>query len=104
MNLQSPTAPIPLTIVDQDVDGAQIEYTDIALTNGAYWGSPAKICKGNALLNLNVEEAGTATRLCLDLLIDHWNEVVFGPCTEGAVFELKQKQQPFRVSMLDGYL
>ena len=104
MRLNPPAAPIPPTVVDQDVNGAQVEYTDIVLANGTFWGSPPKICKGDALLNLNLEEAGTATRLCLDLLVNHWNEIVFGPCVEGAVFELKQKRRPIRISMLDGYL
>ena len=104
MRLNTPAAPIPPTVVDQDVNGTQVEYTDIALANGIFWGSPPKICKGDALLHLNLEEAGTATRLCLDLLIDYWNEVAFGPCVEGAVFELKQKRRPVRISMLDGYL
>ena len=104
MRLNPSTIPIPPTVIEQDVNGTQVEYTDIALANGTFWGSPPKICKGDALLDLHLEEAGTATRLCLDLLIDHWNEVVFGPCVEGAVFELKQKQRPIRISMLDGYL
>ena len=104
MRLNPPAAPIPPTAVDQDVNGAQVEYTDIVLANGAFWGSPPKICKGNALLHLDLEETGTATRLCLDLLVDHWNEIVFGPCVEGAAFELKQKRRPIRISMLDGYL
>ncbi len=104
MRLKPPSAPIPPTVVDQDVNGTKVEYTDITLANGTFWGSPPKICKGDALLHLNLEEAGTATRLCLDLLIDYWNEVAFGPCVEGAVFELKQKRRPVRISMLDGYL
>ena len=104
MRLNPPAAPISPTIVDQDVNGAQVEYTDIVLANGTFWGSPPKICKGDALLNLNLEEVGTATRLCLDLLVNHWHEIIFGPCVEGAVFELKQKRRPIRISMLDGYL
>ena len=92
------------TVVEEEFNGTKIEYDDISLSNGTYWGSPPKICKGDPLLNLSLEEAGTATRLCLDLLIDHWDEVVFGPCVEGAVFELKQEKRPVRISMLDGYL
>ena len=76
MNLHSPTAPISLPVVDQDVDGTQVEYTDIALANGTYWGSPAKICKGDALLNLNLEEAGAATRLLPLLLLDALNHAL----------------------------
>ena len=79
MLLNGPAATIPPTVVDQDVSGVQVEYTDMALSNGTFWGSPPKICKGDALLNLSLKEAGTATRLCLDLLVNHWNEVIFGP-------------------------
>ena len=40
------------------------------LSDGAsVWGLPPKICKGDALLHLNLEEAGTATRLLPLLLL-----------------------------------
>ncbi|MEL6345829.1 MAG: hypothetical protein AAFV53_22150 [Myxococcota bacterium] len=96
--------PIPPSQIDEDVTGSRIEYTDIPLENGSFWATPPKLCRGEALLALTASEAGTATRLCLDLLVDHWRAVVFGPCIEGAVFELKQVKRPEKVSMLDGYL
>jgi hypothetical protein len=48
-----------------------------------------------------------ATEENLDGLIrtifeDHWNQVDFGPCIQGAVFELRFAVKP-RVSFLDGY-
>lgn len=95
---------IPPSQIEEDVTGARVEYTDIPLENGSFWSAPPKICKGEDLLSLSRSEVGTATRLCLDLLVDHWREVVFGPCIEGAVFELKQVKRPEKVSMLDGYL
>jgi hypothetical protein len=104
MTFKPPNSTASPTIVEEDFDGAKIEYTDIPLSNGTFWGSPPKICRGDELLNLSLGEVGTVTRLCLDLLIDRWDKVVFGPCVEGAVFELKQKKKPRRVSMLDGYL
>ena len=70
MRLNSPAVPIPPTVVNQDVNGTQGEFTDVALANGTFWGSPPKICKGDALLHLNLEEAGTATRLLPLLLLD----------------------------------
>ena len=30
------------TTVEEDVDGANIEYTDILLSNGTFWSSPPK--------------------------------------------------------------
>ena len=67
---------IPPTIAEENRDGTQVEYTDIALANGAFWGSPPKICKGDALLNLNLEEAGAATRLLSLLLLDALNHAL----------------------------
>ena len=40
------------------------------------WGSPPKICKGEALLNLNLEEAGTAHRLLPLLLVGALNHAL----------------------------
>ena len=76
MRLNTPAAPIPPTVVDQDVSGTQVEYTDIALANGTFWGSPPKICKGDALLHLNLKEAGTATRLLPLLLFGVLNDAL----------------------------
>jgi hypothetical protein len=92
------------TKIERNIGDSAIEYTDIALSNGTFWSAPPKICRGAALLALSQDECGVATRLCLDLLVDNWQQVVFGPCIEGAVFELQQRSQPVRVSMLDGYL
>lgn len=97
-------APIPPPLVEEDETGSRVEYTDIPLSSGTFWGAPPKICRGEDLLALSTEEAGTATRLCLDLLVESWDQIVFGPCVEGAVFELKQVERPHKVSMLDGYL
>jgi hypothetical protein len=51
-----------------------------------------------------VEEVGTLFRLCQRLFVDHWEKIVFGPCIEGAVFELQLRGPAEKVSMLDGYL
>ena len=50
------------TTVEEDVDGANIEYTDILLSNGTFWSSIPKILRGDELLDLSLEEAGVATR------------------------------------------
>ena len=40
------------------------------------WGSPPQICKGEALLNLNLEEAGAVTRLLPLLLLGALNHAL----------------------------
>ena len=104
MSDQSASGSVQATEIRNGASGATVEYTDVRLLNGTYWSAPPKICRGDVLLALDKEECGTATRLCLDLLVDNWNQVTFGPCLEGAVFELQQERRPERVSMLDGYL
>ena len=101
---QSASESVQATEIQREASGASVEYTDVRLVNGTYWNAPPKICRGDVLLALDKEQCGTATRLCLDLLVNNWNQVAFGPCLEGAVFELQQEHRPERVSMLDGYL
>ncbi|WP_447974043.1 DUF7676 family protein [Nitrospira sp. Kam-Ns4a] len=42
--------------------------------------------------------------LLRDLFETHWSRIVFGPCIQGAVFEIRLTAPPQKVSMLDGYL
>ncbi len=35
---------------------------------------------------------------------EHWDEIVVGPCIEGAVFELRFEEKPKKVTISDGYL
>lgn len=46
----------------------------------------------------------TLRTLCEELFIEHWKALRFGPCIEGAVFELALTEPPQRVSYRDGYL
>ena len=87
---QSASGSVQATEIRHEASGATVEYTDLELVNGTYWSAPPKICRGDVLLALDKEQCGTATRLCLDLLVDNWHQIVFGPCLEGAVFELQQ--------------
>ncbi|MFQ5749605.1 MAG: hypothetical protein ACE5H3_09135 [Planctomycetota bacterium] len=43
-------------------------------------------------------------RLLRDLFENHWKEITFGPCIQGAVFEIKAVGPPRHIGMLDGYL
>ena len=45
----------------------------------------------------------TLLALLRELFEEHWGEVIFGPCIEGAVFEGRFVSRP-RVSLLDGYV
>ncbi|MBI1724506.1 MAG: hypothetical protein HYR52_02575 [Candidatus Tectomicrobia bacterium] len=42
--------------------------------------------------------------LLRDLFENHWRDLVFGPCVQGAVFECHADQPPGRIGYLDGYL
>lgn len=42
--------------------------------------------------------------LMRDLFETHWSQIVFGPCIQGAVFEVRVTAPPKKITMLDGYL
>jgi hypothetical protein len=65
--------------VEEHLDGSRVEYFAVECTE------PALL----ALLREVFEE--------------HWDDVIFGPCIEGAVFEGRFGARP-RVSLLDGYV
>lgn len=46
----------------------------------------------------------TLLALMRDLFEVHWSKIVFGPCIQGAVFEIRLTQPPKKLSLLDGYL
>lgn len=54
------------------------------------------------LFEVDCAEA-TLLAVLRELFEEHWAEVIFGPCIEGAVFEGCFPQRP-RLSLLDGYL
>ena len=60
-----------------NLDGSTTEYTDISL------------------------EPGRLERLLRELFEVHWQQIVFGPCIQGAVFEIRLTAQPKKVAMLD---
>ncbi len=67
------------TAVEANPDGHSIEYTYLP------------------------PEAELLERLLKDLFENHWDELFFGPCIQGAVFEYHASSQP-RITMLDGYM
>lgn len=64
----------------QNLDGSTTEYTDIPLT------------------------PGRLEQLFRELFAEHWRQIVFGPCIQGAVFEIRLTEPPRKIAMLDGYL
>lgn len=67
------------TIV-QNLDGSTTVYADIDLVPGRLEG------------------------LLRELFEKHWQKIIFGPCIQGAVFEMHLTQPPKKISLLDGYL
>jgi hypothetical protein len=63
-----------------NLDGSTTEYTDLLLT------------------------PGRLERLLRELFVEHWQEIVFGPCIQGAVFEIRLTESPRKITMFDGYL
>lgn len=63
-----------------NLDGSTTEYDDIPLT------------------------PGRLERLFRELFEQHWQDIVFGPCIQGAVFELHLAEPPKKIAMFDGYL
>lgn len=42
--------------------------------------------------------------LLRELFETHWSVITFGPCVQGAVYEIRLTEPPQRITMLDGYL
>lgn len=68
-----------MTTVEENLDGSRTEYFAIECT-----------------------EAGLLA-LLREVFEEHWEDVIFGPCIEGAVFEGRFGRRP-RISLLDGYV
>ena len=47
---------------------------------------------------------GRLEELFRELFEKHWREIIFGPCIQGAVFEIRLTEKPRKMTMLDGYL
>ncbi len=92
--------------VQERPDGSRVEYDDIPIIVGSMWEEEEipKLHRYPELANRPVEEVGTLFKLMERLFVDSWDQVMFGPCVEGAVFELCMREKPEKISMLDGYL
>ena len=47
---------------------------------------------------------GRLEKLFRELFEEHWSEIIFGPCIQGAVFEIRLTEKPRKITILDGYL
>ncbi len=96
----------PRRTVEPNPGGGHTEYDDIPLLPGTLWEEEPvpKLHRAPALEGRSVEELGTLYALCHRLFTREWRRIVFGPCVQGAVFELKLSGPAERISMLDGYL
>lgn len=91
--------------VETEPDGARVEYNAIPLLAGTLGeGGPAKRINLKTYRETGEGELGNLVSLCRDLFCNYWKEIVFGPCIQGAVFELNLREKPKTITYLDGYL
>ena len=99
----SPTAVEPSEVI-QEPDGGFTEHYDIPLREGSWKFRPEKVLRLAQMNERAPGELGTLLALCKDVFVDHWHEIRFGICIQGAVYELEFASRPEGFSMLDGYL
>jgi hypothetical protein len=95
---------IPATETVPQPDGTITEYTDIPILPADLGTAHNKILRLPQIAELPRERRGTMLSLCYDLFVESWQQIVFGPCIQGAVFELQLSAKPEQFSYLDGYL
>jgi hypothetical protein len=85
-------------------DGSTTEMYDMQIQPADLGVAHNRVLRLPQIADLPRERRGTLLSLCYDLLVDNWQRIVFGPCIQGAVFELQMAAQPTQFSYLDGYL
>ena len=98
------TSPISPTQVTKELDGSTLELTDIPIQLPNLDVAHNRVLRIEQLANLPCERRGTLLSLCYDLFVENWQRIAFGPCIQGAVFELQMSARPTQFSYLDGYL
>jgi hypothetical protein len=101
MTVPQPSAP---TEVKPQLDGSVLEITDIPISLPDLGVPHTRVLRKEQLADVPPARRGTLLSLCHDLFITHWNQTVFGPCIQGAVFELQLAEEAKQFSYLDGYL
>ncbi len=95
--------PVPPTEVCDEPDGSTTEYYDLPITSPT-WDLPSDKVVRLEMLGRKPEELGSLLGILQELFVDNWNRIRFGPCIQGAVYELEFREQPSEISFLDGYL
>lgn len=95
--------PVPATEIITEPDGRRIELTDIPLAPPRFDRPHNKIVRGPDIARATDAERGTLLSIFHILFVDEYQRLRFGPCIEGAVFEL-ELPGPAELSYLDGYL
>src|SRR5262245_56297055 len=104
MMTEATTSPVQPTKTSQEPDGSRVEWTDIPLLPAQLEVAHNRVLRKEQLADMSPERRGTLISLCYDLFVANWQSVVFGPCIQGAVFELQTVAEPEMFSYLDGYL
>ena len=100
--MTSQTAITP-TEVRHEPDGQILEFTDIPIEPMRLDLPHNRILRHDAIGEASPRERGTLLSMAWDLFVEEYQSIRFGPCIQGAVFEL-ELQAPGRLSYLDGYL
>ena len=96
--------PVAPTEVVTELDGSVTEYYDIPIRPSVWDRNTGKVLRLRQMEGRSVDELGTLVALCKELFVEHHARIRFGPCIQGAVFELELREKPGRLSLLDGYL
>ncbi|HEY6876517.1 MAG TPA: hypothetical protein VI299_00810 [Polyangiales bacterium] len=96
--------PVSPTETVTQPDGTITEYTDIPILPADLGVAHNRVMRLPQIADLPPARRGTLLSLCYDLFVDNWQQIVFGPCIQGAVFELQLGARPEQLSYLDGYL
>ncbi len=88
----------------EESDGARTEYDYIPLQPGTMWENGyVRRLDMKLLKKKSMEELGALASLCRDIFLENWDKIIFGPCIEGAVFEIMLTEPP-KMALWDGYL
>lgn len=95
---------VPPTERAPQPDGTITEMYDIPIVPAELGVAHNRVLRLPQIAEIPRERRGTLLSLCYDLFVDNWQQIVFGPCIQGAVFELQMAAKPTQFSYLDGYL
>lgn len=95
---------VPPSEVKRELDGSLLELYELDIRPPRLDFPSGKVLRQGAMAGKTPEELGTLLSLFKLIFVDHYRGIRFGPCIEGAVFELELREPPSTFSLLDGYL